>query len=156
MSSCQGSLSWTSHYTMLLERRRREACHKQSCNTGSGRKAHPVRGIKLTSVKAVWISLPCVWVVQLSFFICVVDGWLAKYYKKVTTKSQKEIQAQVYKVLKQEISFQHGSNWKQCNVTCFAKSEPTVRICCLISCLVGDSKGWHTDTQSFHKVCCSL
>lgn len=100
-------LDFTLHYSL---ERRRKACHKQSCNTGSGRKAHPVRGIKLTGVTAVLNSLPCVWVVQLKFFICIVDGWLAKYYKQVTTKSQKEPRAQVYKALKQEISFQHGSN----------------------------------------------
>jgi len=115
------------HIRLLLERRRK-VCHKQSHNAGSGRKAHPLRGIRLTCVKAVLNSLPCVWVVQLRFFICVVDGWLAKYYKEFTTKSQKEPQAQVYKALKQEISLQHGSNWKQCNVTCFAKSGPKVRI----------------------------
>lgn len=40
------------HITLLLERRKK-ACHRQSCNTGSGRKAHPVRGIVLISVKTV-------------------------------------------------------------------------------------------------------
>lgn len=78
--------------------------------TKSGRKAHSVRGIKLTSVKTVWNPLPCVWVVQLGFLICVLDGWLEKYLRKASIKSQKNTQVQVYKALKQEISFQHRSN----------------------------------------------
>lgn len=97
--------------------------------TNSGIKAHSVRGIKLTCVKTVWNSLPHVWVVQTGFLICVLDGWLEKYYKKVITKSQKHTQVQVYKALKQEISFQHRSNQKQCNITCLTNSESKARIC---------------------------
>lgn len=121
------------HVIVPLEKRERKVCCGQRFGTRSGRKAHHVKGIELTGVKAVWSSLPRVWVVQLRYFTCVADGWIAKYNKKVATKSQKEPWAQVYKkALKQQISFQHGGNWKQCNVTCSAKSGPKIRICCLI------------------------
>lgn len=78
--------------------------------TKSERKAPSVRGIKLTSVKTVCNSLPRVWVVQPGFLSYVLEGWIEKYYKKVTMKSQKNAQVQVYKALKQKISFQHKSN----------------------------------------------
>lgn len=120
------------HLALFLERKERKSCHRQSCTQNWGRKAHSVRGIKLTSVKTVWNSLPCVWVVQPGFLICVLNGWLEKYYKKVTMKSQKITQVQVYKALKQGISFQHRRNRKQCNITCFAKSEGKAGICSLI------------------------
>lgn len=38
---------------LLLERRRRKACHRQSCDMGSGQRAHPVRGVELSSVQGV-------------------------------------------------------------------------------------------------------
>lgn len=77
------------HLALLLERRERKACHRQNCTQIQEKKAHSVRGIKLTSVKTVWNSLPHVLVVQPGILTFVLNGWLEKYYKKVTMKSQK-------------------------------------------------------------------